>query len=310
MTHEMWIIKYRPRTLDEYVWSDQSVRRTVENWLSEKALPHCLFSGHQGCGKTSLALLLLDLLEIPPEDTLRINASRIRKVEDVQENVINFLDAWAFNPTGIKYILLDEADRLSQHSQGLLRAEMENYPNCRFIMTCNEPRKIAAALHSRMQEIRFMTLNRKEFALRTADILIQEEVRYEPEVLIEYIERFYPDLRKCIGTLQQNSRDSQLLPLGDDIDDTKDYLPDVIKLFLSGRYRDARERLIAKAAPEDYMHIYRFLYQNLNLFGLNDMQQDRALIVIRDAIFKHDAMADQEINIAACFAELSLIAAS
>jgi len=307
MKHELWILKYRPRSLEEYVWQDREMRKTIEGWLALGALPHCLLSGHPGSGKTSLVLLLLDLLEIPQEDVLRVNASRERKIEDLQDKIIGFIDAWAFNPSGLKYIFLDEADKLSGLAQGLLRNEMETYENCRFLMTCNEPRKIIPALHSRLQEIKFNTLNKNAFIMRASDVLDREQIRYEPETLLGYVEQLYPDLRKCIGTLQLYCRDGILLS-PPEIETTIDYLPTVIDLFKSGRHLDARRLLINKADPDDYIGIYRSFYQHLDWFGTTEAQQDRALLAICKGMLNHNQAADQEINLAALLAELSLIA--
>ncbi len=308
MKHELWIIKHRPHRLDDFVWRDPEMRKMVEDWLTQKALPHCLFSGHHGTGKSSLALLLLDLLEIPDTDRLLINASRERKIEDLQDKIINFLDAWAFNPTGIKYIFLDESDKLSQLAQGMLRNEMESYPDCRFIMTCNEARKIIPPLHSRLQEIKFIALDKDDYTLRAADVLLQEGVNYEPEVLLAYVARIYPDLRKLLGTLQQHSRDGVLLPPSEAVEGTQDYLPRVVELFSKGKYLDGRKLLIALADPDGYLDIFRYFYQHLALFGPTQVQQNKALIAIRDAMLHHAVVADQEINLSALIAELSLIA--
>ena len=284
------------------------MRQTIEAWLAMRALPHCLFSGRSGTGKTSLVLLLLDLLEIPSEDLLRINASRVRKVDELQDKIANFIDAWAFNPTGMKYIFLDESDRLSQHAQGMLRGDMENFPTCRFLMTCNEPRRIIPALHSRVQEIKFTSLDQGDFAMRVASVLDAEQIQFEPERLMTYLDRLYPDLRKCIGEVQKHCRDHTLLPLDESIEGTMDYLPEVIALFKTGRYHEARRRLIERADPEDYIAIFREFYQHLDWFAEAANKQDRALIVIRDAMLNHAVAADQEINMAALLAELSLIA--
>lgn len=307
---ELWITKHRPHTLDQYVWRDQEMRQTVEDWISERSLPHVLFSGQQGSGKTSLALLLLDLLAIPPEDVLKINASRERKIDALQDKIINFLGSWTFNDTGLKYIFFDEADKLSQHAQGMLRNEMETYANdCRFIMTCNFPRQIIPPLHSRLQEIRFSSLNMEEFALRAADVLVLEGVAYDAEVLMAYVNDTYPDLRKCLGMLQLNSRDGELMPAKDTAEGTKDHVLDCVKLFKRGRYTDGRKMLIQQATPEEYPDIFRTLYQNLDLFGETETKQTKALLAIRDAARDHPVVADQEINMAALLCELAMIAA-
>lgn len=307
---ELWITRHRPKDLDQYVWRDQEMRHTVEDWLKERSLPHCLFSGQQGSGKTSLALLLLDLLGIPPEDLLKINASRERKIEALQDKIINFLGTWTFNDTGLKYILFDEADKLSQHAQGMLRNEMETFANdCRFIMTCNYPRKIIPALHSRLQEIKFSSLNMEEFALRAADVLVSEGVAYDAEVLLSYVNDTYPDLRKCLGMLQQNSRNGELLPAKDTADGIKDYVLHFVELFKAGRYTEGRKLLVQQANPEEYPDIFRLLYQSLDLFGATEQKQTDALLVIRDAARDHNVVADPEINMAAMLAELAMVAA-
>jgi replication factor C small subunit len=306
---DLWIVKHRPRSLDQFVWRDQEMRQTVEGWLKDRSLPHCLFSGQQGAGKTSLALLLLDLLEIPSEDLLKINASRERKIDELQDKIINFLGSWTFNATGLKYIFLDEADKLSQTAQGMLRNEMETYVNdCRFILTCNFPRQIIPPLHSRLQEIRFISLDKEEFALRAADVLTLEGVACYAEVLMDYVNATFPDLRKCLGMMQQNSRGYILAPLTDSADGISDHVHSFIKLFRAGQYTEGRKLLIQQANPDEYPDIFRILYQNLDLFGATESQQTKALLAIRDAARDNGVVADQEINLAACLAELAMIA--
>jgi DNA polymerase III delta prime subunit len=306
---ELWFVTHRPKTLDQYVWADAEMRRIVEGWLDHRALPHCLFSGHHGTGKTSLAFLLLDLLGVPQADRMYVNASRVRKVDELHDRMINFVSAWASpeNDTDIKYIFLDEADRMSPTAQGMLRAEMENYPDTRFILTCNEARKIIPPLHSRLQEIKFATLNKGQFIERAADVLDAEHIRYDVETLMQYVTPLYPDLRKCIGTLQQNSRNGVLASPSTQLEGTADYLPKVFSLFKAGHYGEARRLFIERADPDNYPDVMRQVYLNFDALGIPPALQDRALVAVRDALVNHTLVADPEINMAALFAELCII---
>jgi replication factor C small subunit len=305
MNVELWYEKYRPMSMNDYVWRDPQMRTRVEEWIKEGGLPHLLLSGVSGTGKTSLAYLALKMLDIPHEDILKINASRERKVEDLQDKVVNFISAWAFNPSGLKYIVLDEADKLSAHAQGLLRNEMETYANSsRFIMTCNYPNKIIPALHGRLQEIKFSSLDQESFINRAADVLIGEDVSFEPELLLTYYEKTYPDLRKCIGLLQQKTINGVLGSLEEDDEAAKDYLIQVVDLFKNGHILEARKLIIAQADPDDYTDLYRFFYENLGLFGDTQDKQDDALLIIRNGLVRDGQVADREINLSACLVEL------
>lgn len=308
MAIQNWGEQYRPKTLDEYVWRDPHMRAKVEQWLSEGGLPSLLLSGVAGTGKTSLALLLLRLLDIPSADLLKIKASRERKIEDLQDKIVGFVNCWALNPSGLKYVFLDESDKLSQHAQGMLREEISAYTDtCRFIFACNYPNKIIPALHSRLTHIKFSRLDEGEFITRAADVLDAEKVKYDPEVLMSYYTMTYPDLRKCIGLLQDNTMDGVLNPLRDDDEGVKDYLIQSVDLFKEGHFIEARKLIIAQADPDEYNDIYRFFYENLSLFGKTQDQQEDALLIIRKAIVHDGVVADREINMAAALVELTRI---
>ena len=257
---------------------------------------------------SSLAWLLLKELNISDNDMLFIPASRERGIDALQDKIINFVSAWAFNESGIKYIFFDEADRLSPLAQDMLRTESETYDKvCRFILTANHPSKIRPALHSRLQEIKFSALDRDSFILRAAEVLVQENVEFVEEDLLIYTDKTYPDLRKCLGILQQNTINSILSPLKDDVETTKDYLVDAVAFFKKGKYLEGRKLIIERADIEEYDSIYRFFYQNLDLFGKSQRDQDEALKLIRNGIVNDSRVADKELNLAACMAELCMI---
>ena len=133
---ELWVEKYRPRDVDGYVFRDEVQREQVKQWIKEGTIPHLLFSGAAGIGKTTLAKILINALGIDTYDVLEINASRENNVDNVRNNITNFVSTMPFGQ--FKIVLLDEADYLSPNAQAALRGVMEEYSQtARFILTCN-----------------------------------------------------------------------------------------------------------------------------------------------------------------------------
>lgn len=305
MAAELWVEKFRPSTLDEYVWRDPEQRKKVEEWVAEGVLTHLMFSGVSGTGKTSLAKLVLKLLKIPSGDILEIPASRERKIDDIQERIQSFVSTWALNETGVKYILLDEADAMSPLAQKMLRTDMETYADvCRFIFTCNYPEKIIPAIHGRCQGFAFKTLDYNDFTARVGEILVNEGIAFDVETLLTFVEATYPDLRKCINAVQQHCREGTLQRFVSEDSGTKDYLTEMVSLFANGRYLDARKLIVGQAQAEEYPDIYRFLYRNLELWGDTQQQQDEALLIIKRGLVDHSVCADIEICLAATMVQL------
>ena len=149
-TKELWTETYRPKTLDGYVFRDKHQKAQIENWIKEQTIPHLFLSGNAGIGKTTLAKILCNQLNIHPLDIKEINASRSNSVDDIRNDVINFVEKIPFGK--FKVVILDEADWLSINSQATLRGVLEDYQDiARFIFTCNYPNKIIPAIHSRCQ---------------------------------------------------------------------------------------------------------------------------------------------------------------
>jgi replication factor C small subunit len=302
---ELWTEKYRPRTVSDYVFRDNNQKEQVSGWLASGAMPHLLFSGAPGTGKTTLAKVLLNELDVNDMDILEINASNENNVDTIRNKITNFASTMPFGD--IKYVLLDEADYITPNGQAALRGVMEMYhTSCRFILTCNYPQRIIPALHSRCQGFHIEKLDITEFTARIATIGISEGVDLDLETLDTYVQATYPDLRKCINLVQQNVVGGVLQKPQAGDSGTADWMLDVVALFKKGDYKAAREMIVTQARPEEYDEVYRFMYRNLDLWGSTTLQQDQAIVIIRDGMVKSVSCADPEINLSATLIELQL----
>jgi replication factor C small subunit len=302
---ELWTEKYRPSTIGNYVFRDDNQRQQVTGWVSDGALPHLLFSGAPGTGKTTLAKVLLAELEVDSMDILEINASNENNVDTIRNKITNFSSTMPFGD--IKYVLLDEADYITPNGQAALRGVMEMYhTSCRFILTCNYPQRIIPALHSRCQGFHIEKLDIQEFTARLATICIEEGVEIDLETLDTYVQASYPDLRKSINLVQQNVVDNVLQRPQAGDQSQSDWMLNAIEMFKAGQYKDARTLICTQARPEEYDDIYKFMYRNLELWGTTAIQQDQAVIIIRNGMAKSSLCADPEINLSATLIELQL----
>jgi DNA polymerase III delta prime subunit len=300
---ELWVEKYRPRDIDGYVFRDETQREQVKQWIKEGTIPHLLFSGAAGIGKTTLAKILINALGIDTYDVLEINASRENNVDNVRNNITNFVSTMPFGT--FKIVLLDEADYLSPNAQAALRGVMEEYSQtARFILTCNYPHKIIPALHSRCQGFHMEKVDHTEFTARAATVLVTEGVEFDIDTLDSYVKATYPDLRKCLNLLQMNSVDDKLKTPSESNTGTADYKLAMVDLFKAGKIREARTLLCSQARPEEMEEIFRWMYDNLELFARTEEQKDEAIIAIRKGAANASLVADQEINLSATFTEL------
>jgi replication factor C small subunit len=302
---ELWVEKYRPRTVDGYVFRDAHQRDQIQAWIKQKTIPHLLFSGAAGIGKTTLAKILFNELDLNDLDILEINASRTNSVEDVRDKIVNFVQMIPFGD--FKVVLLDEADYLSPNAQAALRGVMEEYhTTSRFILTCNYPNRIIPALHSRCQGFHIERVDITEFTARVATILVEENIDFDLDTLDTFVKATYPDLRKCINTVQMNSLDGSLhTPEKGDTGEA-DYKIEMVSLFKAGKISQARKLVCSQARPEEMEEVYRWLYDNVSIFG-DEEKQDKAILIIKQGLVDHTLVIDPEINLAATLIRLSHI---
>ena len=300
---ELWVEKYRPKDIEGYVFRDDHQRNQVKTWIKDKSIPHLLLSGNAGIGKTTLAKILINELGIEEYDVLEINASRTNSVEDVRDKITNFVQMIPFGP--FKIVLLDEADYLSPNAQAALRGVMEEYhATARFILTCNYPNRIIPAIHSRCQGFHVERTDQTEFTARVATILVEEGIEFDLDTLDAYVKVTYPDLRKCINLVQQNVNEGKLAQPSKGDQGEADWKFDMVALFKAGKITDARKLLCGKIRAEEMEDVYRWLYDNLEIFG-SEENQDKAILIIKAGLVDHTLIADPEINLAATLVKLS-----
>ena len=302
---ELWVEKYRPNKVDGYVFVDQAQREQVQQWIQDGSIPHLMLSGSAGTGKTTLAKLLINELGVDEYDVMWANGSKeARKIEWV-DKLIGFCQTMPFGR--FKVVLIDEADYMNKDSvQPALRNLMEDYSQTvRFILTCNYPHKIIAPIHSRCQGFHIVKTDHVEFTARVATVLLEENVAFDMDVLDSYVKATYPDLRKCLNLVQLNSQGGELKQPSATDKSARDWRLDCVDLFKRGKIRDARAVLCQNSSPEEAEDVFRWMYDNLDLWGDTPERQDQAIVIIRNGLVNHNAVADVEINLSATLIELA-----
>jgi len=292
MSHTIWTEKYRPDTLTGYIGNDV-VRAKIEQYIQTQDIPHLLFYGTAGTGKTTAAKILVKNIEC---DYMFINASDERGIDTVRDKIKGFAATVGFKP--LKIVVLDEADFLGREAQPALRNLMEAFSaTTRFILTANYVERIIDPLISRTQVYKLTPPTKKDVAKKIADILKVENVDYDPKTIVQIVNAYYPDIRKCINTTQLQTRDGKLHVTIEELigQDTKLKVVDTLSsnLPLKDKVNEVR-KIVADAQVQDYTELYQTLYQNVEVFAPTKIPQ--AVIAIAEGQFRDGQVPDKEIN--------------
>ena len=290
--HTIWTEKYRPDVLENYIGNDV-IKAKLEEYIQTQDIPHLLFYGTAGTGKTTAAKILVKNIDC---DYMFINASDERGIDTVRDKIKGFASTVGFAP--LKIVVFDEADFLGREAQPALRNMMEAHAaSTRFILTANYVERIIDPLVSRTQVYKLTPPSKKDVAKKLADILKNENIEYDTKTIAQIVNVYYPDIRKIINTAQLQSRDGKLQVSVDELigQDVKLKVVDALtsNLTLKDKVTEIR-KIVADAQIQDFTELYRVLFDYVEQYAPNKISQ--AIIAIGDGCRWDSQVIDKEIN--------------
>ena len=293
--------KYRPKKFDELVFVDDNFKKNVQKWITQKHLDgHILLYGKPGTGKSSLINVIIN--ELGLKDYMRVNVSNSTSIDDMRK-VIEYASVPPFN-NDFKLVILEEFERASKQAQDSLKYILEQYVGwCIFIFTTNEISKVSDAIQSRCQLYHFNKVDIEGFILRMITILNEEKITFTKDILVKYVQTYYPDLRACINSIAQHINNNVLEALGTE-QYSVDKFVDIIKALNSDTIYNVKKMIVENISNEDYILFYQFLYNHLEMITDKQSLWDDIILKISEYLYKHETIAYPDINLMACLIEI------
>ena len=300
----LWVEKYRPKTIDDCVLPD-ALKQTLSEFISKGDIPNLILSGGPGVGKTTAAKAMLDELGLR---YMFINGSEESGIDVLRTKIKNFASTVSLHG-GRKYLILDEADYLNpQSTQPALRGFIEEFhKNCGFILTCNYKNRLIPPLHSRCSVVDF-TIQKSEkkelaeqFFQRVMNILVVEEIKFEPKAVAEVINKFFPDWRRVINELQRYSVSGRI-DAGILVDISEVNIKELMHSMKQKEFTNVR-KWIVNNIDNDPTRLFRRLYDNLYDY-MDGSSIPHIVVILGEYQYKAAFVADQEINMLACLTEI------
>lgn len=299
-SHTLWAERYRPSVVQDYICDDH-LKEILNDFIKRKDIPHLLFHGGAGTGKTTLAKILTKNI---PSDVIYINASDTNGIEMVRTKIKGFAGSSGFQ--SLKIVILDEADFFTTEAQAALRNLMETYSHStRFILTCNYVEKIIMPLISRCQVFEIEPPTKKDVAVYVRNILDKESIKYELAELKTVLDNFYPDIRKVINYLQQSSTSGtlKLVKTQNASVDLKSSLVSILKNSKTNpkAFNEIRQ-LVADAGTKMFDELYSELYDKASEYAPG--KEIAVIIEVAEYVYQSSMVVDKEITFMACIAKL------
>jgi replication factor C small subunit len=289
--HSLWVEKYRPQTLADYVGND-TIKETIQQYLDNNDIPHLLLYGKAGTGKTTLAKLIVNTIKC---DHMIINASDENNVDTVRNKVKGFASSVGF--AGFKVVILDEFDYMTPNAQAILRNLMETFSkHCRFILTCNYIEKIIDPIQSRCQSFAITPPTKKDVAIQASKILDAEKITYDIKNVADIVSSYYPDIRRILNTCQLQSAKGEL-KVDHAIMVESNFQSKLIELLKSSN--DKRNlfinirQAVADNRLNDYSEMYSMLYDKVDDYASGNTAN--VILTIADGLSKDALVVDKEI---------------